>query len=172
MELLLKSRKFDVVRERVVGRDGRDHVRDYVIHPGAVVILPMLDEERCLILRQRRPAVGQVLWELPAGTLDIPGESLEIAAARELEEETGHAAGRMERMCAFLTSPGILSEKITAFVAGDLRPTRQNLGPTEEIDVETRELSEVMEMVRDGRIVDGKSVVTLLWYEMRRSRGW
>lgn len=172
MKLLLKSRKFDVVREMVVGRDGRDHVRDYVIHPGAVVILPMLDEARCLILRQRRPAVGQVLWELPAGTLDIPGEALEIAAARELEEETGHAAGRVERMCAFLTSPGILSEKITAFVARDLRPTRQNLGPTEEIDVETRALSEVMEMVRDGRIIDGKSVVTLLWYEMRRSRGW
>lgn len=166
MESLLKSRKFEVVRERVTGRDGKSHVRDYVIHPGAVVILPMLDDERCLMLRQVRPAVGQVLWELPAGTLDIPGEALEVAAARELEEETGYVAGRIERMCEFLTSPGIMSEKITAFVARDLRPTRQNLGPTEEIEVETCRLSDVMTMVRDGRIVDGKSVLSLLWYEM------
>ncbi len=170
MDSLLKCRKFEVVREHVTGRDGKAHTREYVIHPGAVVILPMLDNDRCLILRQVRPAVDRVLWELPAGTLDIPGESLESAAARELEEETGYRASRLERLCAFYPSPGILSERITAFVASGLEASRQNLGPTEQIEVETRSLEELSVMIRDGRIVDGKTIITLLrWASDRRS---
>lgn len=170
MEQLLRCRKFDVVREHVTGRDGQLHSREYVVHPGAVVVLPMLDEGRCLVLRQVRPAVGGSLWELPAGTLDVPGEPIERAALRELEEETGYAATRMERLCAFYPSPGIMSEKITAFVAHDLTRTKQNHGPTEQIEVEQRELSELLTMIRDGRIEDGKTILTILWYVMAHRR--
>lgn len=167
MERILECRKFHVVREQVTGRDGKTHTREYVMHPGAVVVLPLLENGRAVVLRQNRPAVGQALWELPAGTLDIPGEPIEKAAARELEEETGYAAGRLERLCSFFTSPGIMSEEITAFVATGLTPARQRLGPTEEIEVETRPLTELMEMIRDGRITDAKSMITLLRWSMK-----
>lgn len=168
MESLLKCRKFEVVQQSFVSRDGRKMARQFVVHPGAVVILPLLDEERCLLIRQNRHGIGREIWELPAGTLDVPGESPADAAARELEEECGYRAGRVERLCEFYTSPGILTELITAFVARDLTKTQQNLGPNEEIVVEPTTLTQAMAMIREGTIIDGKTMITLMWWEMKR----
>lgn len=164
MESLLKCRKFEVVQQAFVARDGRKMARQFVVHPGAVVVLPLWDAERCLLIRQIRHGIGRELWELPAGTLDVPGESLAEAAARELEEEAGHRAGRVERLCEFYTSPGILTELITAFVARDLTKTQQRLTPNEEIAVEPTALTEAMEMIREGKIIDAKTMVTLMWW--------
>ncbi len=171
MESLFKSKKFEVVRRTCDGRDGIPRAIDIIVHPGAVVILPLLDDERCLMLRQWRYALEQQLWELPAGTLDKPGEPPEVAAARELEEETGHVAGRMRYLCEFYPSPGILTELIRAYVATELRQTEQRLEPTERITVETVKLADAMEMIRDGRIVDGKTIITLFRWSMERGRG-
>ncbi len=168
MDSLLKLRKFEVVREHLTAPDGSAGTREFVMHPGAVVILPLLSDGRCVMIRQFRPALGIELWELPAGTLDVPGESPHDAAARELEEEAGYRAGTISHLCEFYTSPGILSERITAFVAGELTSTRQKLGPTEQIEVEPLPTAEVLEMVRDGRIVDGKTIITLLRWQMHR----
>jgi ADP-ribose pyrophosphatase len=170
MESLLKCRKFEVVQQVLPARDGRNVTRQFVVHPGAVVILPLLDRERCLLIRQIRQAIDRELWELPAGTLDVPGESPAEAAARELEEEVGYRAGRVERLCEFYTSPGIMTELITAFVAQDLTRTAQRLGPGEEIVVEPATLADAMDMIRAGKIIDAKTMVTLMcWMDPRRA---
>lgn len=166
METLLKSRKFEVVRRMCEGRDGVLRAMDIVVHPGAVVILPLIDDRQCLMLRQWRPTLQKELWELPAGTLDVPGEPPEVAAARELEEETGHVAGAIRYLCEFYPSPGILTELIRAYVATDLRKTEQHLEPTERITVETVKVADAMEMVRDGEITDGKTIITLCRWAM------
>lgn len=171
MESLLKCRKFEVRRETVTGRDGREHTREYVIHPGAVVVLALSDADHCLMLRQLRPAIGLEMWELPAGTLDIPGEPPEKAAARELEEEAGVVPGRLIRLCEFYPSPGILSEKIVAYVAENLRDGTQALGPTEQIhEVKRIPIAEALEMIADGRIVDAKTMITLMYWNNKRRR--
>jgi len=168
METLLKSRKFDVVRRMVTASDSRPHAVDYMRHPGAVVVLPLLSDDELVLLRNFRPAVDQTLWELPAGTLDVAGEKPAAAALRELEEEAGFRAGRIEPLCAFYPSPGVMNEYIRAFVARDLRRTRQRLEPTERIVTRTVKLSAALEMVRDGRIEDGKTIITLLRWTMAR----
>ncbi len=142
--------------------------RQFVVHPGAVVILPFFDEERCLMIRQFRHGIGREIWELPAGTLDVLGESPVEAAARELEEEVGYRAGRVERLCEFYSSPGIMTELITSFVARDLIQTQQRLGPNEEIVVEPTTLAEAMAMIREGRIIDAKTMITLMWWDTKR----
>ncbi len=168
MEQLLKCRRFDVVRRPVTGSDGRPHYHEIVRHPGSVVILPLIDADQCLMIRQYRPAIDREIWELPAGTLDIPGEDPAAAAARELEEETGHRAARIEPLCEFYSAPGILDELLRAYVAHDLTATAQALEPTERIEVEPTPIDRALSMIRDGRIVDAKTMVTLLCWDMRR----
>ena len=168
MELILKCRKFDVCRLEVPSRDGTPRQYEIVVHPGAVVVLPLLTPERCILIRNYRRAVGRELWELPAGTLDVAGEAPEHAAVREVEEETGYLAGSMKPLCEFYTSPGILTELIRAYVATDLTKTRQNLGATEEIRLELVNVEEALAMIRDGRIVDAKTIATLLRWDMER----
>ena len=120
-EVLLVSRRFSVVRQDEGGRDGRTLAREYIVHPGAVTILPLFANGRVLLIRNRRIAVGATLVELPAGTLD-PGESPRATAERELIEETGYRAELFEWLCEFHTSPGILSERMHLFLATGLSP--------------------------------------------------
>jgi ADP-ribose pyrophosphatase len=138
--------------------------REVVVHPGAVVVLPLLEGEKVLLIRNRRYAVGQVLLELPAGTLE-KGEDPMNCAGRELLEETGYLAGRLRVMASFFSSPGVLTEKMHAFIAYDLREQAQALEEGEEIELAPVELSEAIEMIGDGRIQDAKTIVTLLMYE-------
>jgi ADP-ribose pyrophosphatase len=170
MDLLLKCRKFDVCRIPVPTRDGLDRQYEIIVHPGAVVMLPLLSANECILIRNFRRAVSRELWELPAGTLDVPGEPPEQAAARELEEEIGYRPATLTPLCEFYTSPGILTELIRAYVATGLTKTRQNLGATEEIMVETVKVSEALAMVRDGRIVDAKTIATLLRWNLEQGR--
>lgn len=164
-ESLLKCRKFEVLRQGVPAADGTIHRQEFIRHPGAVVVLPLLGADRCLMIRQHRPTIGRELWELPAGTLDVPGEAPEAAAARELEEEVGHRAGRLEYLCEFYPSPGISSELIRAYVARDLTRTRQRLEPTERIAVEEVPIAAAMRKIEEGEIVDAKTIITLLRWQ-------
>lgn len=168
MEPLLKCRRFDVVRREVPASDGRPRHHEIVVHPGSVVVLPLLDADHCIMIRNFRPAVERELWELPAGTLDVPGEDPRAAAARELEEETGYRADRLEPLCEFFSAPGILSELLRAFVATELTQTAQRLEPTERIEVEPMPVARALTMIRDGRIMDAKTIVTLLRWDMQR----
>ena len=166
MDVLLKCGKFTVCRKPVRARDGGMHDYEIVVHPGAVVVLPLLDGGRCVLIRNFRHAIDQELWELPAGTLDAADEPPEQAARREVEEETGYQAERLFEMGAFYSSPGFMTEKLYAFVAAGLTKTRQRLEPTERIHVEVVGVEEALEMIRDGRIVDAKTIVTLLRWNL------
>ena len=159
-ETLLTTRLFNVERRTYAAADGTPLVRDIVVHPGAVVILPRLDDDHIIMIRNNRHAAGGELLELPAGTLEPPEPPIE-AAARELEEETGYKAGRIEPFLDFFTSPGICTELMRAFVATDLTRTHQRLEQGEEIRVEIMDVDRARRAVYDGSIRDGKSIATL-----------
>jgi ADP-ribose pyrophosphatase len=146
------------------------HSREIVVHRGAVVVLPMLDDNTVLLIRQHRYPVHQTLVELPAGTLEKNEDPMNCAG-RELLEETGYLAGRMIPVGNFFTSPGILTEKMFAFAALDLEHNQQALEEGEEIELTPTAWDEAIEMIRDGQIVDGKTIATLLIYDrFRRPR--
>lgn len=138
--------------------------KEIVVHPGAVVVMAFLPDGRLLLIRNHRYSVSQTLMELPAGTLD-KGEDPMNCAGRELLEETGYLAGRLQRLASFFPSPGILTEKMHAFLAYDLVFEGQALEPGEEIEVVPAALDDVIEMIRTGQIVDAKTIAAVLMYE-------
>ncbi len=162
-EVLLEAAKFDVARLRFEGPDGTEIVRDVVEHPGAAVILPVLEDGRVILIRNLRRTVGKVLWELPAGTLE-PGEQPEACAAREVEEETGYEAGTLAPLTEFFPSPGVLNERMYGFLATDLVRTEQSLDETEEIEVFHVPTWQVRDMLKEGHIEDGKTIALLLYW--------
>jgi ADP-ribose pyrophosphatase len=143
---------------------GKRHAREVVVHPGAVVILPLLKDDQILLIRNRRYTINERLIELPAGTLE-KGEDPINCAGRELVEETGHLAGRLKSLGNFFTSPGVLSEKIYAYAAYDLEIAQTNPDEGEEIETLPVPFDEAIEMIRDGRIHDGKTIATILMYD-------
>lgn len=169
METLLQSAKFNVVRRMLRDRDGQERPRDFVAHPGAVVVLPLLDDGRIVLLHQYRASIDRTLQELPAGTLDQPGESPIQAAHRELEEEAGYRAARMELLTRFYPSPGILTEQMHVYVATGLTPTVARPEPGEQIEVEHVPFDDALRRVMCGEIQDAKSMVTLLYFARRRA---
>ncbi len=138
--------------------------RDACVTPNAVVILPMVDEQTVVMIRNHRFAVDQDLWELPAGTME-DGESAQACAERELVEETGYRSGLVRHLVDFLPSPGFSTERMHAFVARDLTHVGQNLDENERITVEVMTLNRSMQMLRDNTIRDGKTMTTLLYYQ-------
>ena len=116
--IVYTGRKIRVAVEEMSAPDGQALRRDIVLHPGAVAILPVIDAGHVCLLQNHRPAVGDTIWEIPAGTLE-PGEPIEAAAERELEEETGYRAAKWTKQAEFFPSPGVLSERTHLFVAED-----------------------------------------------------
>lgn len=162
-ELLVRGKRFDVVRRTVTGPTGQVEQREVVVHPGSVLILPMLDEERVLLIRNRRFTVGRTLWELPAGTRE-PGEDPLLCAARELEEETGHRAAQLSPLFELYPAPGLSDERMHVFVATGLVETAQRLDPTEDIAVHPSTLEAALDAITRGDIDDGKTIAALLYY--------
>ena len=160
---ILQTPRFDVYRVQVPSRSGRILERDACVPPDAVVILPLLDDQSVVLIRNERFAVGRTLWEIPAGTLE-PGESPDDCAGRELIEETGYQAARIEQLTVFYPSPGICTEQMHVYLARDLTHVGQQLEENEKITVEVTPLQKSIEMVREGTIADGKTMVTLLYY--------
>ena len=143
--------------------NGKQIQREVVLHPGAVIILPILADGRIVLIENVRHTVGESLLELPAGTLE-KGEPPEVCAGRELEEETGYRAARIESLGWFYTSPGILTEKMYAFVAHELTPGPQMLEENETISVRPTPVREVVEFIERNSIVDGKTIAVILKY--------
>jgi len=143
------------------------HTREVCVHPGAVVIMGFVgapgDDQKIALIRSYRYAIGQYLYELPAGTLE-KGEDPLNCAGRELLEETGFLAGRLKPLMTFYTSPGILSEKMYVFTAYDLQQSEAALEEGEDITVHCVTLDEAVGMVREGLITDAKTIAALLFY--------
>jgi ADP-ribose diphosphatase len=165
-ETLLTASKFRVER-RSFNREGAASVdREVVVHPGAVVILPLLDDGRMVMIRNQRDIVEEELLELPAGTLEV-GESPIDAASRELEEETGFLAGVMKPFVEFYSTPGFCTELIRSYEAHDLTETQQNLDAGEVIRVEVCEVDRLKRAMYDGTIRDAKTLAVLGAYFMK-----
>jgi len=153
--------------ETVTFPDGSTGELEIIRHPGAAAVVPVLSDPAgpdptILMLRQYRYATGGTLWEVPAGTLGA-GEAPAACARRELEEEAGVRAGRLEPLTTIWTTPGFTTETIHLFWATDLTTTRAAPERDEFIEVVPRPLSEVLDGIRRGEIRDAKSVVALLY---------
>ena len=164
---LFRGRRFHVDRVAQPCNDGSIRDREVIVHPGSVVIVPLVSEDKVCLVEVLRVAVGATLLELPAGTLDRDEPPL-ATAARELAEETGYRAGRIEPGGEFWMSPGILRERMHLFVAHDLTAGEQALEPGELITTRVVSWREAVAMCLDGRIEDAKSVAALLTVDARR----
>lgn len=162
---LHKGRKFDYEQLLVRGPSGREHTREVVRHPGAVVVVGVqshpIDPPSLVLIRVYRASLERACWECCAGTLEA-GEDPAECAARELTEETGYQAGALTHLATFHTSPGLSDERMHAFVATDLRPVGQRLEPDEDIQVHLLPVARVLEMIDSGEIADGKSIAAIL----------
>jgi ADP-ribose pyrophosphatase len=154
---------FRVESLTVLDRFGRAARRDVVRHPGAVTVIPVLDDGRIVVIRNERIAVAERLLEFCAGKLE-PGEEPATAAARELEEECGYHAATVEPLGMFYTSPGFADERMFVFLARGLTPVERRLEPGEEIDVELTSVEELRAGIARGEVRDGKTIGALmLW---------
>ncbi|QDV84330.1 NUDIX hydrolase [Planctomycetes bacterium TBK1r] len=158
--MLLKGARFNVHRMTLTGDDGRLYQREVIRHPGAVVLLPILEDGRVVLIENTRPTVGETLLELPAGTRES-GEEAVVTASRELIEETGYRAGKLELIHEFYSAPGICDElmhlyRATELVAGD--PDRE---ATESIVNRIATRDEIKAWIASGKIRDAKTLVGL-----------
>jgi ADP-ribose pyrophosphatase len=160
VEEIYKGKIFDVsiadIREGDV-----EYKREIVSHKGSVVVIPVFGDKTVALVRQYRHAAGEYLLEIPAGTLE-KHESAEIGAARELEEEIGVQAGKLEKLTEFYVSPGFLTEKMFVFLATDLSETQQNLEADELLTVERFTFPELFKKIRSNEIRDAKTMVGVI----------
>ncbi|MBW8885663.1 MAG: NUDIX hydrolase [Planctomycetia bacterium] len=166
-EVLLTTSKFRVVRETIQSAGGRTKTREIVRHPGACVIVPLLDDGRVCLIRNWRVAVNQTLIELPAGTLEPP-EPPHVTAERELIEETGYRAKKIELLHAFFLSPGILDEKMHLYIATGLTEGETAREEGEEIENWLVPWDEAIAMIFRREIQDAKTIVGLMWVDRLR----
>ena len=167
-----RGKVFSVTSDRVIEPSGVRVRRDIVRHPGSVVILAV-DETRkhprVLLEYQYRYAAGQFLWELPAGRVD-EGESELAAAKRELIEETGYRAEKWELAVKYYASPGFMDETMAIYLARQLRRGKSQPEEDERIRKRLFSLSDAVQMVRNGKVCDGKTIVGLLWFQQHTRR--
>ena len=166
-EKVYTGRKVALEVHRIRDAGGRETTREVVRHPGSVAILAFPKQGTLLLERIWRYAAERTLLEIPAGTLD-PDETRAACAARELAEETGYRTGRLEPLITIHTSPGILTEQLTLFLATDLEEGTPEREPGEQIENVLVPFDEAMAMVHDGRITDGKTVLAILFWNARR----
>lgn len=172
--LVHRGRYLSLRLDTIERADGSRSEREIVGHPGAVAIVAVDRDERLALVRQFRLAAGEVLLEIPAGTLDLVEgrlEDPEVAARRELEEETGLRAGRWRRLGAFWTAPGFATERMYLFLATDLEAASDRLGPDadERLELVWLPYPDVLRAALAGEIEDAKSLVGIFWYGWLRS---
>ena len=161
--------------ERADGSTGR---RDIVGHPGAIAVLALDDDGRLLMVRQWRVAASEALLEIPAGTLDVHDgvtEDPDVAARRELEEETGHRAARWRKLAEFWTAPGFATELMHLYlatgIAGASADGRLTPDEDERLELEALPLDDAVGLALDGTLRDAKSILGILWLERLRRNG-
>ncbi len=167
-QIIFKGRKIQVAVDETIGPGGQPIRRDVVLHPGAVAILPLVDDDHVCLLRNQRPIIGATLWEIPAGTLE-PGEPPDQAAPRELAEETGYQAAQWRKLAEFFPSPGVLSERTHLYLAKDLNPGPMHLEADEQIEPRIVAWRDAVHWSLDGTIQDAKTLIAVLLWDRLRS---
>jgi len=163
-EQIYKGTLLDVRRDEITLPNGKTSAREYIKHPGAACIIPVLPEGNIALIKQYRYPVQSEMIELPAGKLD-PGEKPEACAKRELEEEIGYSAGKLTFICNIHPAIGFASEKMWIYLAEDLVKTVENTDHDEFLVLMPTHLDDAIKMVWDGKITDVKTIIGLLWAE-------
>jgi ADP-ribose pyrophosphatase len=176
--LVHHGRYLDVRVDTIQRADGSTGTRDVVKHPGAIAVLALDDDARLLLVRQWRIPAGRAMLEIPAGTLDVHEgvtEDADIAARRELEEETGSRASSWRRLASFWTAPGFATELMHLYLATGLESVHgdDRLAPDEDerLELSRFTIDEALAMVVEGEIVDAKSMLGILWLDRLRRTG-
>lgn len=145
--------------------NGKKATREYLEHPGAVAVIPFIDQNHIVLVRQYRYPVRAVTWELPAGKLD-PGEQPVACVRRELEEETGYTASRINKLVSFWPTPAFSNEVLHIFQATGLRQAQKNPDDDEFIEHAVLPVSTVMSWIKSGKIRDSKTIIGLLYWRI------
>jgi ADP-ribose pyrophosphatase len=170
-ETVYDGKFLKVWRDRIKLPDGSITHREFIRHPGAVVILPLLPDGRVLLERQFRYPNGRVFIEFPAGKID-PGEDPLACAKRELEEETGYTAREWHFLCTIHNAIAYSDEHLDLFLARDLSAGQARLDVGEFLETFTSTVPEMLEMVRRGEITDVKTVIGTFWLEKILAGTW
>ena len=178
-QVVWNGRIVDMIKDHVIVVEGQEPVvREYTRHPGAVAVVVLRGEsggEEILLERQYRHPVKALLWEIPAGLLDIPGEDPRVAAQRELAEEADLVAKRWDVLVDYFTSPGGSTEPLRIFLARDLRDADEAFDREDEeatMEYAWVGLDDALTMVLDGRLHNPSAVIGVLATHAARARGW
>ena len=171
-ESIYRGRVFELVSENVTLDNGTTTDVEFIEHPGATAIIPFLDDNRIILLKQYRHALKKYIWEIPAGTLD-PQEEIIDCARRELVEETGYSAEKWHELGEITPVPGYSNERIHIYLARELQPAVQDLDADEVIQVQKVDFHKALEMIGRSEIQDAKSIAGLfmasLWVEEKNN---
>jgi ADP-ribose pyrophosphatase len=166
---VFEGRLISVRKDTVRLPNGCTSTREVVVHPGAVAIVPMLEDGRVILVKQYRHAVGKILMEIPAGTLH-PDETPEECALRELMEEVGYSASRLEKLASIYLAPGYSTELIHLFLATELHLADGETDEDEFLKPVTLTLDEAISLIADGGIQDAKTMVALMLVWQKRTK--
>jgi ADP-ribose pyrophosphatase len=169
-ELVNKGHILDYYHDTMSLPNGNQVVWDYIQHKGAAAVVAVLDDGRLLMVRQYRNALERETMEIPAGALNTPDEPTQIAAARELSEETGYTSDNLELLLSIRTTVAFCNEKIDIYLARDLKPGKQHLDEDEFLNVEAYPLDELLDKIYNFEIQDSKTVSAILAYAHRNAR--
>ncbi len=161
-EYKFKGRVINLKVQQVELPNGKIAVREVVEHPGAVAIVAYLDSNTILMVEQFRKAIDRVILEIPAGKIE-KGEDVKLCGIRELEEETGYKAENLEYLGEIVTAPGFTDEYIYLYKATELSKGEVNRDDDEFINVKSYNIDSVKDMVKNGEIIDGKTIAALLY---------
>ena len=156
-----------VKRDTVKLPNGNESTREWIKHPGASAVIPVLPDGRIILVKQYRYPIHKITLEIPAGKLDSPDEDPLLCATRELSEETGYSTENIEKLTTIATTVGFSNEYIHLYIAEGLKAGFQHTDADEFINVVKLSLTEAVQMVLDGRIYDAKSVAAILLLERR-----
>jgi ADP-ribose pyrophosphatase len=165
-ELVYRGRAVTIRKVAVEMPTGRRSSRVIIEHPGSVAVVPLLDDGRLVLIRQFRLAANGVIWEIPAGHIER-GEDPEACAMRELEEETGYRAGKVESIFEAYLSPGSSTELMRFFLATGLEKREQRTEEDEIISVEPVEVDKVLRMIASNEIRDAKSIAAVAYLQVQ-----
>lgn len=161
-EEVFSGRLLKVQRDHVTLPNGNDTTREYIRHPGAVAIVPVLDDGRVVLVKQCRYPLGTLLWEIPAGKLDHgEAEDADECAKRELSEETGYDAAHWQRLISIATTPGFSDEIIHLYKAWGLQEYAQHTDEDEFIGVQAFSQEQLKKMIAEGELYDAKTLCAL-----------
>ncbi|NWG02889.1 MAG: NUDIX hydrolase [Syntrophaceae bacterium] len=159
-EVIYHGKVFDLYREEITLPNGREMMAEFIHHPGSSGVIPLIDKDSVVLVRQYRPILKKFIWEIPSGTM-LLGEDPLTCARRELEEECGLLGKRFEKLGEILVAPWYSDERTHLFIAMDLTPCEQKLDEDEVLTTHTLSWDQTLKMIERGEIQDATAILGL-----------